>query len=90
MGKFVLLSSNSKAPALKILTHDRNRDHSEKIFDSLKTELGYDRLRTHSTKSAQGTIFVSFVAVILYTNIISKTKDLKLTVPEIFNSLANI
>ena len=90
MGKFVLLTKPGKTPALQILTHYRNRDHSEKIFDSLKTELGYDRLRTHSARSAQGTIFISFVAVILYTNIISKTKDLRLTVPEILNSLANI
>jgi len=90
MGKFVLLPNPCKTSALKILTHYRNREHSEKIFDNLKTELGYDRLRTHSTKSAQGTIFVSFIAVILYTNIISKTKNLKLTVPEILNSLANL
>jgi transposase len=90
MGKFVLLSNSKKSPAVKVLAHYRNRDHSEKIFDSLKTELGYDRLRTHSTGSAKGTIFVSFIAVILYTYIISKYKALKLSVPEILTSLANI
>jgi transposase len=89
-GKFALITSSNKTKALELLTHYRDRDLSEKIFDTLKTELGYDRLRTHSNQTAQGTIFISFIANILYASILNRKNNKNLTVPEILNSLSNI
>ena len=47
----------------------------EKSFDNLKNELNRKRLRSHSTKTADGKIFVSFLALIVQVYLLKQLKD---------------
>ena len=47
----------------------------EKSFDNLKNELDMKRLRSHSTQTAEGKIFVSFLALIVQAYLLKQLKD---------------
>ncbi len=59
-----LLSNKTKDP-LKALQIYRDKDVVEKSFDDLKNQLDMKRLRMHSSKAADGRLFVQFIALIL-------------------------
>lgn len=72
----------------------RSRDIAEKVFDSYKNATGNKRLRTGDDESAEGRIFIAFLAVILRAlmeNALRKS-DLRkaLTVPEALSLLRKI
>lgn len=66
---FFLIASNHKVSTIAILTHDRKHDCVEKLFDHSKNEMDGKRLRSHSTYSNNGKLFIKFIALILYTQI---------------------
>lgn len=45
------------------------RDASEKMYTEMKTQLGFDVLRTHSTESVENRLFVCFVASVMRSEI---------------------
>lgn len=99
-GKFgmtlIATSAGKSAPKDReeVLADYRSRDIAEKVFDSYKNATGNKRLRTGDDESADGRIFIAFLAVTirsLMENALRKS-DLKksLTVPEALAVLRKI
>ncbi|MGH2637904.1 MAG: IS1634 family transposase [Rhabdochlamydiaceae bacterium] len=58
-----ILSNSIKDPVKAIQTY-RDKDIVEKCFDDLKNQLDMKRLRMHSSATADGRLFVQFIALI--------------------------
>jgi len=78
LGKFVICTNDFTHSREQVLALYRSKDGIEKIFLSLKQELGDKRNKTKSEATMRGSIFVSFVALILTAHIsqIMTSKDL--------------
>ncbi len=66
---FFLITANHKVSNINILTHYRKRDCVEKLFDNSKNEMDGKRLRSHSTYTNNGKLFIKFIALILHSQI---------------------
>lgn len=66
---FFLIAANHKVSNIDILAHYRKRDCVEKLFDNSKNEMDGKRLRSHSTYTNNGKLFIKFIALILHTQI---------------------
>ena len=53
----------------------RCRDTIEKSFDDLKNELDMKRLHIHTSETAQGKVFVSFLSLIVRAYLLRQLKD---------------
>ena len=42
------------------------------MFDNFKIEIGHYRLRTHKDLTTKGSVFISFIALIIYQHIVKK------------------
>ena len=73
-GYFVIITSEEMTSE-EALTLYKSRDASEKLFRSDKSYLGNNCLRVHSDESAEGKIFVEFVALIVRNKIYTLLKD---------------
>lgn len=65
LGFFIIVETDFKASSLEILMTYRQRDVVEKSFDDLKNELDMKRIHCHSDETAEGKMFVAFIALIL-------------------------
>ena len=66
MGVIILLTSTSlKITRDEVLNLYRSKDNIEKIFDSLKNDIKEKRNRTHSLRNMRGSLFISFISLIL-------------------------
>jgi len=94
MGTFIIITNNKGLNKEKVLSYYRRKDAIEKMFDLVKNEMDGNRLRVHSGNTTDGSMFVRFVALILYSEIarILKENDLykKFTVREMFAELRKI
>jgi len=94
MGKMILLTNRLDMTPKDLLNQYRSRDRVEKVYDTLKNSLHEDRLRTHGPSTMHGKMFVTFLALILHTELtntlyvspLSKTYSL----PEILMELRKI
>jgi transposase len=90
MGKMILLSDQQYSP-LTLLEWYRKKDCVEKVFDTLKNELGERRLRVHSVENMQGKLFLNFIAVCIYTALRKRMngtkKGQRFTIPEVLMHL---
>ena len=68
-GFFALATSRLDYSVDEILTLFRNKDYIEKSFDDLKNYLDSDRLRVHTDEALNGKIFITFIALILKSQI---------------------
>ena len=66
LGIFMVLNSNPNADKTATLQDYRSRDSIEKLFNTLKNMTGNKRLRAASDESAEGRVFIAFVATILH------------------------
>lgn len=66
-GVTIMLTNQLKLRREDILDFYRKKDHVEKIFDTLKNEFDGKRLRSHSTETIDGRLFIKFIALILYS-----------------------
>ena len=64
-GFFLIAETDFKKTTAEILEIYRRRDVVEKSFDDLKNKLDMKRLRNHSSDTAQGKLFVAFIALIV-------------------------
>ena len=75
----------------EVLSLYRNKDAIEKIFDSLKNDIKEKRNRTHSLKNMRGSLFISFISLILisWMDHVMKEKKLyeKFTKSEVYKIL---
>lgn len=67
---YIMATNKLDMDAETVLTHYRNRDLVEKVFDVLKNEMDGKRLRTHNDYTTAGKMFLLFVALILHSEIL--------------------
>lgn len=91
---YVVILSNQFNNIEEVIKLYRSKDCIEKSFDNLKNELDQKRLRVHSETSMCGRLFISFIALILYSWIDKCMKEKNLytlfTVDEIVNEFRTI
>jgi transposase len=74
----------------------RSKDRVEQMFDSLKNNLDFKRMKVHSNDTMKGKLFIVFIALIIDTHILNvktKSKDKKInkyTRKEIIKELRKI
>jgi len=90
LGKFILLTNKKLYSSKFVLESYRNKDLAEKLFDNLKTEIHISRLRTKKDSTTNGSIFISFLALILYSHLVKVLHNNKLTVQKILASLTTL
>ena len=73
-GYFAIVTSEEMTAADAIHLY-KSRDASEKLFRGDKSFLGQNCLRVHSDESAEGKIFVEFVALIIRNRIYTSLQD---------------
>lgn len=73
-GFFLIGETDFKKTTAEILEIYRRRDTIEKSFDNLKNELDMKRIRSQSTETAQGKLFVSFLALIVQAYLLRELK----------------
>jgi transposase len=87
MGKMILVTNCTDLTPKELLDLYRNKDRVEKVYDSMKNSLNEDRLRTHGATTMHGKMFVTFLALILQTELSyllhSSKFSKKYTVPEL-------
>ncbi|MCX7747327.1 MAG: transposase [Clostridia bacterium] len=64
-GYFLILTTDFNLTSNEVLEIYRRKDVVEKCFDNLKNAIDMKRLRTHSTESSDGKMFIAFVSLIL-------------------------
>lgn len=75
-GFFVIVTSK-KMDAIEALETYRNRDSIEKMFRSLKSQMGMSRLRVHSQAAIEAKVHITFIAGIVRNEIFQKLMTLK-------------
>jgi len=93
-GFYILITNKTNLLREEILSFYRDKDVIEKIFDTTKNELNTNRLRSHSKATAEGRLFVKFIAIILYQQItkVMRENDMfkKYSVTELLKELSKI
>lgn len=74
-GFFLIAETDFKKTTAEILKIYRRRDVIEKSFDNLKNGLDMKRLRSHTSESTQGKIFVSFIALLVQAYLYRQLKE---------------
>jgi len=64
-GYFILITNDSTLDASGTLAVYRGKDIIEKAFSGMKNYLDFKRMRTHSTVTTDGKLFIGFIALIL-------------------------
>lgn len=97
LGCFTICTTETMS-AKEALSIYRGRDAVEKLFESIKREMGAKKLRVHETDSLNTKVFVLFIAAIIRSQIFFRLKDLKIeekdkkrcTVPAMIRELDKI
>ncbi len=76
---FFAIMTTKKMDALEALAIYRNKDVVEKTFDDLKNALDMKRLRIHSSGRMAGRVFVQFIALILFSQILKTMREKNLS-----------
>ncbi|MGI6680593.1 MAG: hypothetical protein ACOX3T_03820 [Bdellovibrionota bacterium] len=69
LGVFAFLSNRSAMTPQEALLIYSRRDFAEKAFDNLKNELDNDRMLTHNEKTTDGKSFISFLSLIMWSDL---------------------
>lgn len=79
-GTMILILHGKKIDRAQVLELYRNRDSIEKVINSLKNHIDTKRIRAHNQDTANGRLFIKFIALIIITkimNVIKNDKKLK-------------
>lgn len=74
-GFFLIGETDFKKTTTEILDIYRRRDVVEKSFDNLKNDLDMRRLHVHSDEAAEGKAFISFLALIVRSQMQNKLQE---------------
>lgn len=74
-GYFLIAETDFKKTTAQILDIYRRRDVIEKSFDGLKNETDMKRLRTQSSETANGKLFVAFISLIVRSYMLNSLTD---------------
>jgi transposase len=77
-GKMILLFKGDLDWENLLITY-RSRDRIEKMFSELKTDLSALPLRVHKESTLKGSMLISFVALILHSQLLRMMKESKLS-----------
>ncbi len=90
----VLITNDNTLTKERALSLYRRRNSVEMVFNALKNRLDGGRLRTHSTETASGKLFLLFIALILYSALDKLMRDKKVyskyTINELLEMLKGI
>ena len=75
-GFFLIGETDFKKTTAQILEIYRRRDMVEKSIDQLKNELDMKRLQCHNGDTAEGKVFVAFLALIVRAYMMNKLTEL--------------
>jgi transposase len=93
-GTFILITNHPDLSEIEILRMYRRRDAVEKIFDDMKNDLDRKRLRVNRENRVRGSLFITFLSLILLSHIENKIHESvrlkKITKQEIFYELKKI
>jgi len=78
MGTFLMLTNQENLSCEEVLSHYRQRDKVEKVFDVSKNEMDGNRLRAHDQYRVNGRLFIKFIALIIHSEISKTMKEKKL------------
>ncbi|MGI6523832.1 MAG: IS1634 family transposase [Bdellovibrionota bacterium] len=94
LGVFAFLSNHSTMTPQEALHIYSRRDFIEKAFDNLKNELDNDRMLTHNEKTTDGKSFVSFLSLIMWSDlqrtINNNNKKVEKTIQRVLETLKMI
>ena len=94
MGYTLVITSYAGAAPETVLANHRCLDLVEKLFDSLKNEDGQYRLRTGVDESAEGRLFLAFIALVLRASIEARMRKAgllrKMTTADFFAQMRKI
>jgi transposase len=94
MGRMILITNKISLEKEEILSFYKKKDKLEKMFDVMKNEITSGRLRVRSQHCVEGRIFITFVSLILYSELhrIMKEKELysKYAIPEVLFELKKL
>jgi hypothetical protein len=94
MGYTLVITSYAGAEPETVLANHRCRDQVEKLFDSLKNEDGQYRLRTGVDESAEGRLFLAFIALVIRASIETRMRKAgllrKMTTADFFAQMRKI
>ena len=93
-GYYVMATNKTDLHRDEVLSHYRNKDLVEKVFDMMKNEMDGKRLRTHNDYTTVGKVFLLFLSSIIISEI-TKVMDQNelfrtLTVKELLYELKKI
>lgn len=74
-GYFVLMSTKEDLTAKQVLIRYRIKDEIEKVFDGLKNDLDFMRLKTQQQKTTDGKLFIAFIVLILKAYVLNCIKQ---------------
>ena len=93
MGKTILIFTDD-IDWETALSHYRNKDRIEKMFKALKNDLGAIPIRVHKETTLDGSLLISFVALVIYSDLIRRMRESNLvkdySMEGIFLELAKI
>jgi transposase len=96
-GRMILITNNNNLKEKgkkEVLYLYRKRNDVERVFNALKNKIDGNRLRTHSSDTTSGKLFILFIALILYSALdkLMKENNLyeKYTMNELLEMMKNI
>ena len=75
LGFFILFTTNMKRTREQVLENYRRKDCVEKIYDMLKNDINFSRLRTHTNETTDSKLFIGFLATIIRAQMFERLKE---------------
>jgi transposase len=93
-GFFLIFTTDRDSTPEDTLYHYRAKDAIEKLFDQIKCDMGGNRIRTHNEQTTDGKIFVTFIACIIRSYLLTKLNqfltDNSTSLKKVLSQLSNI
>jgi hypothetical protein len=93
-GFFLIFTSDTEATPGDVLDHYRAKDTAEKLFGQIKVSMDGNRIRTHNEQTTEGKTFVTFIACVIRSYLLSKLEqyltDNSTSLKKAFSQLSNI
>ena len=93
-GFFLIFTTDKESTPEDTLYHYRAKDAVEKLFDQIKCDMDGNRIRTHNEQTTDGKVFVTFIACVIRSYLLSKLgqylTDNSTSLKKVFSQLSNI
>ena len=93
-GFFLIFTTDMESTPEDTLYHYRAKDVVEKLFDQIKCDMDGNRIRTHNEQTTDGKVFVTFIACVIRSYLLSKLRqyltDNSMSLKKALSQLSNI